>query len=61
MSVYCPYCHERVAQAKNVDGPNFCPTCRKLFYVPEERPTPRWIWGVLLVLAGNCQLVNLGQ
>jgi len=36
MSVDCPYCSQRAAQAKNLDGPNFCPRCRKLFYVPEE-------------------------
>ena len=56
MRVYCPYCTGHVAQAKNVDGPNFCPQCRKLFYVPEEIQVPSWVFGVLVVLVGNWQL-----
>ena len=58
MRVYCPYCNGHVAQAKNLDGPNFCPQCRKLFYVPEEPQMPSWVFGVLVVLLGNWQLMN---
>ena len=58
MRVHCPYCNERVVQAKNSDGPNFCPECRKLFYVPEENKMPSWILGVLVILVANWQLIS---
>ena len=58
MRVYCPYCNGLVAQAKNWDGPNFCPVCRKLFYVPEDPKMPPWILGVLVVLVGNWQIMS---
>lgn len=57
MRVLCPYCNGRLAQAKNPDGPNFCPTCQKLFYVPEEPHVPPWILGVLVILIANWQIV----
>jgi hypothetical protein len=58
MRVECPYCNERAVQTKNLDGPNFCPTCRRLFYVPEEPRMPPWILGVLTILTANWQLVS---
>ena len=58
MRVHCPCCNERVVQAKNLDGPNFCPACRKLFYAPEEPKMPPWIMGILVILAANWQLMN---
>jgi hypothetical protein len=58
MRVHCPYCDERVVQARNLDGPNFCPKCRKLFYVPEEPKTPSWIQGVLVILVANWQIIS---
>jgi hypothetical protein len=57
MRVHCPSCDERVVQAKNLDGPNFCPKCRRLFYVPEEPMMPSWILGVLVILVANWQMM----
>jgi hypothetical protein len=44
-------------QAKNKDGPNFCPECGKLFYVPDDPKMPPWILGVLVVLVANWQII----
>jgi hypothetical protein len=57
MHVHCPYCDGRVMQYKNPDGPNFCPVCQKLFYVPEEPKMPPWILGVLVILVANWQII----
>ena len=32
----CPFCSQRFVQDENLEGPNFCPTCRRLFLW--ERP-----------------------
>jgi hypothetical protein len=58
MQIHCPYCDGFVKQEKNPDGPNFCPECRKLFYVPEEPMMPSWILGVLVILVANWQIVT---
>ena len=58
MRTNCPYCNQRVAQARNWDGPNFCPQCLKLFYVPAEPKTPPWILGVLVILVANWQIIS---
>ncbi|MEN6558072.1 MAG: hypothetical protein ABFC54_07825 [Thermoguttaceae bacterium] len=57
MHAHCPYCQGRVVQTRNQDGPNFCPQCRKLFYVPEEPRVPSWILGVLVILVANWQVL----
>ena len=49
---------EARASSQNRDGPNFCPACGQLFYLPEERPTPPWIMGVLTILVANWQILN---
>jgi hypothetical protein len=58
MRVPCPQCKTLVIQAKNRDGPNFCPNCCRLFYPPEEQKVPSWILGVLVILVANLQVVN---
>ncbi len=59
MRCLCPHCAGVVAQTQNRTGPNFCPNCRKLFYRPKELKAPRWVFGVLAILAVNLH-VNLG-
>jgi len=56
MRCRCPHCSERVKQARNLSGPNFCPKCCKLFYPPVETGTPPWVLGVVAVLLANLQL-----
>ena len=58
MRVHCPYCDERVVQARNLDGPNFCPKCQKLFYAPEEPKLPPWILGIVVILMANWQIIS---
>jgi len=58
MHVHCPLCDGRVKQPKNQDGPNFCPACQKLFYVPEDPKLPPWILGLLVVLMANWQFIS---
>lgn len=57
MIAHCPYCHGHVVQPKNSDGPNFCPACEKLFYVPDGPQVPPWILGVLVFLMANWQIM----
>ncbi len=49
----CPRCYQWAVQVVNLSGPNVCPSCGKLFFMTIDRNVPRWIWGVLLVLATN--------
>ena len=42
----CPFCEQRFVQDQNPDGPNFCPTCRRLFLVEQFRKVPDWVLGV---------------
>jgi hypothetical protein len=58
MRVPCPRCKCLVVQSKNQDGPNFCPNCYQLFYLPEQQKLPPWILGVLVILMANLQVVN---
>jgi hypothetical protein len=58
MHARCPYCNGRVQQPRNWDGPNFCPVCQKLFYVPEEPKMPPWILGVLAILMADWQIMT---
>ena len=58
MRVNCPHCNQRVVQARNREGPNFCAMCEKLFYLPEEPTMPPWILGVLVILVANWQIIS---
>ncbi len=59
MRTECPHCQALVVQTKNRDGPNFCPKCRCLFEVPEDRKVPSWVFGVLAFLLVNLQYINM--
>ena len=52
----CPHCGEAVVQTANLSGPNFCPSCRKLFLVPAREKMPTWIWGALAVMVVYLQM-----
>jgi hypothetical protein len=56
MRFYCPHCSEVVKQARNWEGPNFCPGCEQLFDAPPEEKMPPWILGVVVFLAANLQI-----
>jgi hypothetical protein len=58
MNAQCPYCNGHVKQVRNSDGPNFCPDCQKLFYVPEEPKMPPWILGVVVILMADWQIMS---
>jgi hypothetical protein len=49
----CPFCSQRFVQEDNPNGPNFCPTCRRLFLVDAFRKVPAWVLGVVAVLLAN--------
>lgn len=36
----------------------FCPQCFELFELPEVQKMPPWIFGVLVVLMVNLQIMN---
>jgi uncharacterized Zn finger protein (UPF0148 family) len=57
MHTQCIYCHADVVQAKNREGPNFCPVCQRLFEVPEEPKLKPWILGILVILVANLQIL----
>jgi hypothetical protein len=58
MRIHCPHCQAKVVQARNREGPNFCPKCRQLFAVPENPKMPPWILGVVVILMANLQIMN---
>jgi hypothetical protein len=53
MQCYCPHCCQLVVQDRNVDGLQYCTSCKKIFCVPPKRTVPAWIWGVLAILVVN--------
>ncbi|MGD0898123.1 MAG: hypothetical protein ABR915_09835 [Thermoguttaceae bacterium] len=57
MALICPNCSEVVRQDRNVEGLNYCPHCRRLFFVPPPEKMPPWILGVLVILVANWQLM----
>ncbi len=57
MRARCPHCEQYTGQPVNAEGPNFCPRCQKLFYVPEDPPVPTWILGILVILVANWQIM----
>ncbi len=59
MRTNCPHCQALVVQAKNRDGPNFCPKCCCLFELPEGQIMPTWIYGVLVFLTVNLQFITV--
>ena len=56
MRCNCPYCFQLVSKERNSEGLQYCLACRRFFLVPARR-VPPWVWGVLVVLAGNCYIV----
>lgn len=36
----------------------FCPHCMKLFDLPEAQSMPPWVFGVLVILTANLQIMN---
>jgi hypothetical protein len=56
MRFRCKLCSRKVSQERNQDGPNYCPQCHGLFYVPPPEQMPPWILGVLGFLTANWQL-----
>ena len=57
MKFACTHCGELVGQDRNLEGLNYCTSCRKLFLIPPEPKVPPWILGVLFVLIVNCKLL----
>jgi hypothetical protein len=57
MRCICPYCSQMVIQLKNLDGPNFCQYCGKLFFAPKPENVPPWVLGVVVVLMANWQIM----
>ena len=49
----CPFCAQRFVQDENPEGPNFCPTCGRLFHVERPRKVPDWVLGVVVFLMTN--------
>lgn len=57
MRCQCPYCSEWVVQNRNLDGPNFCQKCKKLFVAPQPEKMPPWILGVVVILMANWHIL----
>jgi hypothetical protein len=57
MRCNCPHCAGRLIQTRNLDGPNYCTNCQKLFFVPAIEPVPTWVFGVLAFLVVNWQII----
>ena len=46
----CPFCSQRFDQDQNPEGPNFCPTCRRLFLVQLPPQMPVWVLGIVVIV-----------
>ena len=53
----CPFCSQNFVQDKNPEGPNFCPTCRRLFIGQRPYKVPTWIFGVVVFLMTNWLII----
>ena len=54
----CTHCGELVRQDRNQEGQSYCIKCGRLFLVPAEARVPPWIWGVVVVLMANWQILR---
>ncbi len=59
MDCRCPQCGQLVGQVDDREGLNCCMSCRTLFVVPPQRRVPPWVWGVVVILTANWQLLRL--
>jgi hypothetical protein len=58
MRSQCPYCLSLVKQKRNLEGPNFCPACQRLFVAPRPKEVPQWVLGLLALLMANLQMLK---
>jgi len=58
MKCTCTHCGESVSQDRNVEGHNYCVHCGKLFLALPEPKVPPWVWGVVVVLLENWQIMR---
>ena len=57
MRCHCPHCGRRFWQARNTEDAEFCRKCHRLFVAPPEAKVPTWVFGVLVILTVNCQIM----
>lgn len=57
MHYQCPACLHFLIQDSNPEGLNYCPACHRLFFVPPRTMVASWVWGVLVVLVANLQIL----
>jgi DNA-directed RNA polymerase subunit RPC12/RpoP len=58
MKCTCTQCGQLVSQDINPEGQNYCSYCGSLFLAPLERKVPTWMWGVVVVLMANWQILR---
>ncbi len=54
----CTNCGELVSQDQNLDGHNYCINCGEFYLVSAESKMPTWVWGVVVVLMLNWQILR---
>ena len=58
MKCTCTHCGEFVNQDRNLEGHNYCTTCGNIFLVPSEPKVRTWVWGVVVFLMTNWQVLR---
>ena len=58
MECTCTNCGELVSDDQNLDGRNYCINCGKFVEVPSKPKVPTWMWGVVVVLLANWQILR---
>jgi DNA-directed RNA polymerase subunit RPC12/RpoP len=58
MNYACTHCGELVSQDRTLEGPNYCIRCGKTFMVAAASEVPTWIWGVVVLLMANWQILR---
>jgi hypothetical protein len=52
------HCGELASQDTNLEGHNDCINCENIVPVPPERKVPTWVWGVVVALLENWQILR---
>jgi len=58
MKCVCTHCGGLVYQDRNPEGHNYCVHCGRLFLAPPEPMVPTWIWGIVVLLLANWQILR---
>jgi hypothetical protein len=54
----CTHCGELISQDQNLDGRIYCIHCGSFFMSQLESVVPTWVWGIVVVLMAQWQILR---